>query len=885
MLLLYVLQLGGYSNQRRSNPYPPTGDLGFLQNCQGRSPGDPCINLMFTPNVEPYTTFVKSMIELNKERSKNTNSTNWLIEDPLSDTNFLPSRALGAVPVPSADFIYDYTLKHRNVTKWGIVFNKTETPASAPGGASTNFQYQVWFNGSQSGNGTDYFGRQALTLVTLLDSAIISYTNDPSGTKYVRVNPRMQDWPRLPPDQIADTVVQNLGTVFFFCATMVIFINVVNQIVNEKELKLRAGMEMMGLIPSAYWISHFLSNSVIIFVSSLISCLLGLAFQFSVFKQSSFAVPFITFFLFGEAMVMFAFFITTLVRSARVGVLISIFLFIIGLVFEGFVFSNTQFAYIWWDSGTDRAGWLCFMFFPPFNFGKMFTDLNVLTTGKLDQLTSTYIAGAGFPWSALYDPVPDSQLPVYGSGNPPDVPPPIQSWYFLIMNCAFFGILTWYLDAVVPTEYGSVYPPWFFLTPNYWGLSRRRTGAKDGEAEWLEEILAEKVKSFTGDDEEEEDDVAHERKRALDPNYVPAVKIVNLRKAYGSGNKSKIALRSLALTFHEGKCLAVVGQNGAGKTSAINILCGLTPATGGDALMYGLSVKHDMSRIRKLMGVCPQHDILFDDLTAREHITLYARLKGVPIEQLPALIEARLKAVRLWKVADQRAGAFSGGMKRRLSMVISTIGDPKVIFMDEPTTGMDPVNRRKVWQFIEKFKANRVIVLTTHAMEEAEVLGDQIAIMAAGRMRAIGNPIALKSKYGAGYRMSLLTDPARLEEAKTAVATVAPEAELEDDAAGALIYRLPPDAAETGVVPRFIKWLDSTEGSSVIKSWGISQTSLEEVFLRLLRDGGLDVFKKVREQQLKNANADAASTQVSVPIPPEGVLAQFRALCYSHHSS
>lgn len=115
------------------------------------------------------------------------------------------------------------------------------------------------------------------------------------------------------------------------------------------------------------------------------------------------------------------------------------------------------------------------------------------------------------------------------------------------------------------------------------------------------------------------------------------------------------------------------------------MLSGLTPATSGDALIYGLSVKSQMSQITKLMGICPQHDILFDDLTAREHIELYAGLKGVAADQWEPLIQERLGFVRLLSVADVRAGTYSGGMKRRLSLVISTIGDPRIIFMDEPT--------------------------------------------------------------------------------------------------------------------------------------------------------------------------------------------------------
>ena len=219
-----------------------------------------------------------------------------------------------------------------------------------------------------------------------------------------------------------------------------------------------------------------------------------------------------------------------------------------------------------------------------------------------------------------------------------------------------------------------------------------------------------------------------------------------MRKEYKDwrGNVVKTAIHDSCVTFEEGKLFALLGQNGAGKSTTLNILSGLSPATYGDALVYGHSLKSQIHLIREMMGICPQHDILFAELTAREHINLYAGLKGVPEADWSSIVEERLDAVKLLKVADNPVGSFSGGMKRRLSVVIATIGDPKIVFLDgilaffsrvdrdsvslyfkpslEPTTGMDPVNRRYVWSFIEKFKKNRVIILTTHSMEEADVV-------------------------------------------------------------------------------------------------------------------------------------------------------------------
>ena len=151
--------------------------------------------------------------------------------------------------------------------------------------------------------------------------------------------------------------------------------------------------------------------------------------------------------------------------------------------------------------------------------------------------------------------------------------------------------------------------------------------------------------------------------------------------------------------------------------------------------------------------------------------------------------------------------------------------------MDEPTTGMDPVNRRHVWSFIEKFKKNRVIILTTHSMEEADILGDRIGVMSNGRFKALGNSIRLKNKFGSGYRISLVTD--QINVVKKRISELVPGAVLEDDSAGSLIYQFPTDSIKE--IPGFVKWVEESKGD-MVKNWGISQSTLEEVFLKLIRE-------------------------------------------------
>ncbi|KAI9026752.1 hypothetical protein DFJ74DRAFT_604379 [Hyaloraphidium curvatum] len=739
------------------------------------------------------------------------------------------------VPAANAEAIYNYTVMHPNYTSWGVVFEITTTPLGAP-----DYRYQVWFNTSQTGNGSDLYGPGAFAFAKMMDQSISKRLSIAAGIPTPRFDVTLKDWPRIPPNSTNDSIVQQLGTTFFFCAAMVVFINILNTIVAEKEQRLRHAMEVMGLSPHIYWLSYFITYMIAIAVAALVTCVFGLAFGFQAFRNCNFGVLYITFFLFGVAMNAFAFWITTMVRKSRVAVLLGIFMFILGLLFMSFIFSNAFVGYVWWEPGTvDPAGWIVLIFIPFFNFGKIFLDITILTTGRQDLLTDSYIPGPGFPWSALYQPIPSLYLPYYGNGAQPVVPPPVQSWYWLIMNIAFYMLLMWYFDNVIPDEFGRSRPFYFFLLPSYWGFKKRPSavGADgDGHKAWMSETLTRSSGKKTvrhPDGLEEDDDVEAEKRRALDPESEAEMRILGLRKVYRNNpfwesDKDKVALDGLYLNLQEGSLLALLGQNGAGKTTTMNILSGLTPPTAGDALIYGRSVTKEMDAIRANMGICPQHDILFNDLTAEEHIALYAGLKGVPKEEMKKLAEERLEAVRLWNVKAQRAGTYSGGMKRRLSMMISTIGDPRIIFMDEPTTGMDPVNRRHVWSFVEAFKKGRVIVLTTHSMEEADVLGDKIAIMAHGRLRAIGSSIRLKSKFGTGYRVSVVTDAdeANLKRVQALMLAEAPGLKLEDDSAGALIFNLATEDMDQ--IPGLVNYLDS-DPDGVIKAWGLSQTTLEEV--------------------------------------------------------
>ena len=305
-----------------------------------------------------------------------------------------------------------------------------------------------------------------------------------------------------------------------------------------------------------------------------------------------------------------------------------------------------------------------------------------------------------------------------------------------------------------------------------------------------------------------------------------------------------------------GKLFALLGPNGAGKTTTINLLTGVLPITAGDASVCGLSILGgEMPAIRRLMGVCPQFDILWGELTAREHLRLFAALKGLPRSEWESSTTELLERTKLTQAADRRSSTFSGGMKRRLSVAIALIGDPEVVYLDEPTTGMDPITRRYVWDIILEAKAGRAIVLTTHSMEEADVLADTITIIAKGRLRCYGSALRLKNKFGAGYRIAASVVPSAAASARdlARMGRSASSEELASRGASMLDFfraNLGIAPAEVGraystfVVPRamepklagFLKALQDNSAALGITDVQMSQTTLEQVFLLIARE-------------------------------------------------
>ncbi|KAK9762918.1 hypothetical protein K7432_010861 [Basidiobolus ranarum] len=236
LLLLYGLQKIYNSKFSQSNNHPQSFDLAGVARCQGRTQNDPCINILYTPDNEQNRLFLETFATKNSKRTGNE----MKLESISLDLDSTPKSNLGMVPVPDYEFIYNYTLRHPNTTLFGIEFSTEPGPPA-------NYRYQIWFNSTLMSNGTDVFGDQVLSLVRGLDEAIIASVNDPTISTTPLLNVNMKDWPKVPSPVSGDEVVSRLGSVFFFCSEMIIFISVLNTIVAEKEKKLKHNMIMMGM--------------------------------------------------------------------------------------------------------------------------------------------------------------------------------------------------------------------------------------------------------------------------------------------------------------------------------------------------------------------------------------------------------------------------------------------------------------------------------------------------------------------------------------------------------------------------------------------------------------------------------------------------------------
>ena len=459
----------------------------------------------------------------------------------------------------------------------------------------------------------------------------------------------------------------------------------------------------------------------------------------------------------------------------------------------------------------------------------------------------------------------------------------------MTLDAVLYGFLAWYFDKILPSEYGTQLPWYFPLTRLknccccFFSSSK---ASRSSRAERLDEDLSQSLLS-PAESKLERLSSAGRQKNKGTPDGGPreeavhadltsqigenrSVSIRHLGKVFKTTGEDRIAVDNLNLDLFEGQITCLLGHNGAGKSTTISMLTGLINSTSGDAFVRGLQMTKDMPEIRRSIGFCPQHDILFPDLTVSQHLRMYAVFKDVPSSKLESEVTKIIAEVGLTEKAHVPSRMLSGGMKRKLSVGIALIGDSKVVILDEPTSGMDPFSRRSTWNILQKNKQGRVILLTTHFMDEADILGDRIAIMAEGKLKCVGSSLFLKNQYGVGYTFTIVRENSSTErQAKDldqVVRSFVPTAEVLSMVGAEQSYRLPFSASKTFV--SLFERLESDKRALGLSSYGISVTTLEEVFIRV----GKGIEDPDDRHHLSSIAADTAANALERASERESLL-------------
>uniref|UniRef100_A0A8C1YCU5 ATP-binding cassette, sub-family A (ABC1), member 12 n=1 Tax=Cyprinus carpio TaxID=7962 RepID=A0A8C1YCU5_CYPCA len=413
-------------------------------------------------------------------------------------------------------------------------------------------------------------------------------------------------------------------------------------------------------------------------------------------------------------------------------------------------------------------------------------------------------------------------------------------WLLLIDSVVYF-IIGIYIRMVFPGKYGIGLPWYFPVTRSFWTdmfSCCSRTPKKIGRGLLFTNMMQEQ--NIT---DKSKGTLLHSNGEDDFSGLPVGVSLYGLTKTYDNRH----AVDNLNLSFYEGHVTSLLGHNGAGKTTTMSLLTGLFAPTSGTIEVYGMDMQTSIDDVRKEMGVCMQYDVLFDHLTTKEHLLLYAQIKAPHLtkQEVNEQVRRILMETDMHSHRHKRVGTLSGGMKRKLSISIAFIGGSRLVVLDEPTTGVDPCSRRSIWDIVLQHKKERTIILSTHHLDEAEVLSDRIAFLERGGLKCCGSPFYLKDKLAQGYNLTLTkkvqtpdsNQKLNIEELRDFIQSYLPDAQQKEGEVGDLVYALPPYTPQNAAAYHsLLTGLDQNLDELQLGCYGISDTTLEEVFLQLTRD-------------------------------------------------
>ncbi|ESN90020.1 hypothetical protein HELRODRAFT_194721 [Helobdella robusta] len=532
-------------------------------------------------------------------------------------------------------------------------------------------------------NKPGYYREAFLTLQKYIDDAIIALILKQNGTYVESDNPdssiqlRMFPYPYSTYDDYV-TVIKVYMPLFIVICFIANATLIARDITLEKEKKLKESMKLMGLKPWVNWLAWFTQFFLFMLVSV---ALMTMFFHIptsrkgsisSIFTYSHFSVTFVFLLLYAVSIIMFCFMVSSIFYKANVAAATT------GIIY---LLSYVPYFFLQIHYNSLGYGWKIFLSF----FNNLAMSFSCLQFSKLES------SGIGLHWWNLGD----AEL----SGDDLTMQ---TLMIMLVADILLYSILTWYLDALFPGEFGVPQPFYFPFTYWYW--------CGHDIADYLDDVIAVPA---------DYDHVSNVFEKPEKSRRV-GVRIRNLTKKFM--NSAKPAVNNLNIDLYEGYITAFLGHNGAGKTTTIF----------GTIFINGFDVSKHLDKVRRSLGLCPQHNILFDTLTVQQHLYFFANLKGCPGDEIQAEVEKMIESLHMENKRYTPSNALSGGMKRKLSIAIALIAGSKFVMLDEPTSGMDPESRRQTWDMLQQQQHGRTIILSTHFMDEADLLGDRIAIMSEG---------------------------------------------------------------------------------------------------------------------------------------------------------
>ncbi|KAM9746736.1 ATP-binding cassette sub-family A member 6 isoform 4-T4 [Dama dama] len=605
--------------------------------------------------------------------------------------------------------------------------------------------------------------------------------------------------------------LQNEMFIFYCLLYFSPFIYFLSLNVTRERKKYKDLMNLMGLQDSAFWLSWGLIYAAFIFVTSIIITVIITSTEIIIL--TGFTVIFTLFFLYGLSLIALAFLMTVLLKKT---ILTSLVVFLLTLFWGGVGFTA------FYQQLPSPLKWI-FSICSPFAFS---AGINQII--HLDYTMNGVI-------------FPDT------SGNSYIM---IATFSILTFDALLYLVLALYFDKILPYGNESHYSPLFFLNSSSC-FQYRKTGSHVAEIDVDPEPLS--------------DDYCE----PMAPEFHgrEAIRIRNVKKVYKEKTGKGEVLKGLFLDIYEGQITAILGHSGAGKSALLSTLSGLSVPTEGSVTIYNKnpSEMQDLEEIRKITGVCPQFNVQFDTLTVKENLRLFAKIKGIRPKDVEQEVQRVLLELDIENIQDNLATLLSEGQKKKLTIGIALLGDPQVLLLDEPTAGLDPFSRQRIWNFLRERKADRVILLSTNLTDEADILADRKVILSNGKLKCVGSSVFLKRRWGLGYHLSLcrseVCDP---EKITSLINHHIPDAKLKMKSKEKLVYTLP--AERTHEFPDLFSDLDEGCGPGVM-SYEVSTSTLNEVFMKL--EGNSTAEQDFEQAEMSRDTGQLHEMDPPCPSPPE----------------